>query len=52
MKRKLGNGQTFLFSEHSGQWAINHRSPDLTKLLDSNKRLQQEDHHIKDEIIK
>jgi hypothetical protein len=50
MRRKLGDGQTFLFSEHSGEWAINTRSPDLTKLLDSNKRLQQEDHSIKDEF--
>ena len=50
MKRKLGDGQTFLFSEHSEDWAINHKSPDLTKLLDSNKRLQQEDHSIKDEF--
>ena len=50
MKRKLGDGQTFLFSEHSGEYAINHKSQDLTKLLDQNKRLQQEDHHIKDEL--
>ena len=39
MKRKLGDGQTFLFSEHSGEYAINHKSQDLTKLLDQNKRL-------------
>jgi len=50
MKRKLGDGQTFLFSEHSGEYAINHKSQDLTKLLDQNKRLQQEDHSIKDEL--
>jgi len=50
MKRKLGDGQTFLFSEHSGEYAINHKSQDLTKLLDQNKRLQQEDHSIKDEF--
>ena len=50
MKRKLGDGQTFLFSEHSGDWAIHHKSPDLTRLLDSNKRLQQEDHLMKDEF--
>ena len=50
MKRKLGDGQTFLFSEHSGEYAINHKAQDLTKLLDQNKRLQQEDHHIKDEL--
>ena len=50
MKRKLGDGQTFLFSEHSGEYAINHKSQDLTKLLDQNKRLQQEDHSIRDEL--
>ena len=43
MKRKLGDGQTFLFSEHSGEYAITHKPQDLTKLLDQNKRLQQEE---------
>ena len=50
MSRKLGDGQTFHFHSADGTSAIQHRSEDLTKLLDQNKRLQQEDHHIKDEL--
>ena len=50
MSRKLGDGQTFHFHSADGSMAINHKSEDLTKLLDQNKRLQQEDHHMKDEL--
>jgi hypothetical protein len=50
MSRKLGDGQTFHFHSADGTSAIQHKSEDLTKLLDQNKRLQQEDHHIKDEL--
>jgi len=50
MSRRLGDGQTFHFHSADGTSAIQHKSEDLTKLLDQNKRLQQEDHHIKDEL--
>ena len=50
MSRKLGDGQTFHFHSADGTGAIRHKSEYLTKLLDQNKRLQQEDHHIKDEL--
>ena len=50
MSRRLGDGQTFHFHSADGTGAIQHKSEDLTKLLDQNKRLQQEDHHIKDEL--
>jgi hypothetical protein len=32
MKRRLGDGETFHFSEHSGEFAIQYKSPDLSKL--------------------
>lgn len=50
MKRRLGDGETFHFSEHSGEFAIQYKSPDLSKLIQNNKRLQEEDHHMKDEF--
>ena len=50
MSRRLGDGQTFHFHSADGTGAIQHKSEDLTKLLDQNKGLQQEDHHIKDEL--
>ena len=50
MSRKLGDGQTFHFHSADGTSAIQHKSEDLTKLLDQNKRLQQEDHSIRDEL--
>jgi phospholipase C len=49
MKRKLGDGQIFHFHNPTGQGVIEHVQ-DISKVIDSNKRLQQEDHSIKDEF--
>ena len=39
MKRRLGDGETFHFSEHSGEFAIQYKSPDLSKLIQNNKEV-------------
>ena len=49
MKRKLQDGQIFHYDNPSGEFAIEHIE-DIQPLIDSNKRLQQEDHHIKDDF--
>tara|TARA_R100000231_G_scaffold99203_1_gene73986 strand:+ start:70 stop:369 length:300 start_codon:yes stop_codon:yes gene_type:complete len=49
MKRKLDDGQIFHWHEPTKEMAIEHIQ-DIKPLIDSNKRLQQEDHHIADDF--
>ena len=49
MKRKLGDGQIFHWHEPTKEMAIEHIE-NIQPLIDSNKKLQQEDHHIKDDF--
>ena len=49
MKRKLDDGQIFHWHEPTKEMAIEHVQ-DIQPLIDSNKRLQQEDHHIADDF--
>ena len=49
MSRKLGDNQIFHWHEPTKEMAIEHIE-DIQPLIDSNKRLQQEDHHIKDDF--
>ena len=49
MKRKIAPGQIFHYHNPTGEFAIEHVE-NLQPLLDSNKRLQQEDHSIRDEF--
>tara|TARA_R100001460_G_scaffold22884_4_gene46482 strand:+ start:286 stop:585 length:300 start_codon:yes stop_codon:yes gene_type:complete len=49
MKRKLADGQIFHWHEPTKEMAIEHVE-NLQPLIDSNKKLQQEDHHISDEF--
>jgi len=49
MRRKIGNGQTFHYHEPTGEFAIEHIE-NIQPLIDSNKKLQNEDHHKADEF--
>ncbi len=49
MRKKIGNGQTFHYHEPTGEFAIEHIE-NIQPLLDQNKKLQQEDHSIRDEF--
>jgi hypothetical protein len=49
MKKWLDHNKIFHFDESTGNLAIEHIA-DIQPLIDSNKRLQQEDHHIKDDF--
>ena len=49
MSRKIGDNQIFHWHEPTKEMAIEHIE-DIQPLIDSNKKLQQEDHHIKDEF--
>ena len=49
MRRKLDDGQIFHWHEPTKEMAIEHVQ-DIQPLIDSNKRLQQEDHHIADDF--
>ena len=49
MKRKIAPVQIFLYHNPTGEFAIEHVE-NLQPLLDSNKRLQQEDHSMRDEF--
>tara|TARA_R100001530_G_scaffold534_1_gene842 strand:- start:887 stop:1186 length:300 start_codon:yes stop_codon:yes gene_type:complete len=49
MRRKISNNQIFHYDNPSGEFAIEHIE-DIQPLIDSNKRLQQEDHLMKDEF--
>ena len=49
MRRKISNNQIFHYDNPTGQFAIEHIE-DIQPLIDSNKRLQQEDHLMKDEF--
>tara|TARA_R100000231_G_scaffold128588_2_gene99719 strand:- start:229 stop:528 length:300 start_codon:yes stop_codon:yes gene_type:complete len=49
MKKKIGEGQVFHFSNATNEGAIEHVQ-EVGSIIDSNKRLQQEDHALKDEF--
>ena len=49
MRRKLEDGQIFHWHEPTKEMAIEHIQ-DIKHLIDSNKKLQQEDHHIADDF--
>ena len=49
MRRKLDDGQIFHWHEPTKEMAIEHIQ-DIKPLIDSNKKLQQEDHHIADDF--
>ena len=49
MRRKLDDKQIFKWHETTKEMAIEHVE-DLQPLIDSNKKLQQEDHHIADDF--
>tara|TARA_R100001129_G_C5254707_1_gene229356 strand:+ start:164 stop:463 length:300 start_codon:yes stop_codon:yes gene_type:complete len=49
MRRKLEDGQIFHWHEPTKEMAIEHIQ-DIKPLIDSNKKLQQEDHHIADDF--
>jgi len=49
MKRKIGHNQIFHYHNPTGEFAIENIE-DIQPLLDSNKKLQNEDHSIRDEF--
>ena len=49
MRRKLDDNQIFHWHEPTKEMAIEHIQ-NIQPLIDSNKKLQQEDHHIKDDF--
>ena len=49
MKRKIGHNQIFHYHNPTGEFAIEHIE-DIQPLIDSNKKLQNEDHHKADEF--
>jgi hypothetical protein len=49
MKRKIGHNQIFHYHNPTGEFAIEHIE-NIQPLLDSNKKLQNEDHHKADEF--
>ena len=49
MKKKIGDNQVFHYHNPTGEFAIEHIE-DIQPLIDSNKKLQQEDHHRADEF--
>ena len=49
MSRKLSDNQIFHFHEPTKEMAIEHIE-DIQPLIESNKKLQQEDHFIKDDF--
>ena len=49
MRRKLEDGHIFHWQEPTKEMAIEHIQ-DIKPLIDSNKKLQQEDHHIADDF--
>ena len=49
MSRKIGKNQIFRYHNPTGEFAIEHIE-DIQPLIDSNKKLQQEDHHRADEF--
>jgi len=49
MSRKIGKNQIFHWHEPTKEMAIEHIQ-DIKPLIDSNKKLQQEDHHIADDF--
>ena len=49
MSIKIGKNQIFHYHNPTGEFAIEHIE-DIQPLIDSNKKLQQEDHHRADEF--
>ena len=49
MKKKIDKNQIFHYHNPTGEFAIEHIE-DIQPLIDSNKKLQQEDHHRADEF--
>ena len=49
MKRKIGQNQIFHYHNPTGEFAIEHIE-NIQPLIDSNKKLQNEDHHKADEF--
>lgn len=49
MKRKIGHNQIFHYHNPTGEFAIEHIE-NIQPLIDSNKKLQNEDHSIRDEF--
>ena len=49
MKRKIGDNQVFHYHNPTGEFAIEHIE-DIQPLLDQNKKLQNEDHSMRDEF--
>jgi len=47
MKRKIGQNQIFHYHNPTGEFAIEHIE-NIQPLIDSNKKLQNEDHHKAD----
>ena len=50
MSRKLADNQIFHWHEPTKEMAIEHIE-NIQPLIESNKKLQQEDHFIKDDFI-
>ena len=49
MKKKIGHNQIFHYHNPTGEFAIEHIE-DIQPLIDSNKKLQNEDHRRSDEF--
>ena len=49
MRRKIGDNQIFHYHNPTGEFAIEHIE-NIQPLIDSNKKLQNEDHSIRDEF--
>jgi hypothetical protein len=49
MKKKIADNQIFHYHNPTGEFAIEHIA-DIQPLIDSNKKLQNEDHSIRDEF--
>jgi len=49
MRRKIGENQIFHYHNPTGEFAIEHIE-NIQPLIDSNKKLQNEDHSIRDEF--
>ena len=49
MRRKIGDNQIFHYHNPTGEFAIEHIE-NIQPLIDSNKKLENEDHSIRDEF--
>ena len=49
MKKKIGDNQIFHYHNPTGEFAIEHIE-NIQPLIDQNKKLQNEDHSVRDEF--